>query len=118
MDQRADKYSWSSDVIHTRPTNKADFMLKENVLAHTVCQFYSSLRKNSPPNATTQSADYHVGETVIFKGDSHPLSAHVGVITGVCGIVAEPGSPVKGERKRIKIHRFLRVEMVDGVLVS
>lgn len=115
MEQRPDKYSWSSDVLYTRPTDEADFMLHENVLDRTVCQFYSGFRTNPPPNTPTKIAKYHVGDTVIFEGDSCPLSAGVGVITGVYGIVAEPGSPDQGERKRVEIHRFVRDVMIDGI---
>lgn len=118
VDQRPEKYSWSSDVIYRRSTNQGDFMPQENVLARSVCEFHSGFRTNPPPNTTTKSAQYHVGSTVVFEGDSYPLSASVGVIIAMYGIVAQAGNPNKGERKRVKIHRFVRFGMIDGVQVS
>ena len=86
-----------------------DFTLQEVPLEKSICRFYSGFWVDSLVEAVS-GVLYRVGDTVTFEGDSDEISANVGVIVGIYGIIADPeaSQASSGERKRVKIHRFLR----------
>ncbi|KAF7986335.1 hypothetical protein HWV62_35320 [Athelia sp. TMB] len=103
------KYSWDSDCLDMRRGLRDDFTLQEAPLEKSICRFYSGFWADSLVEAVS-GVLYRVGDTVTFQGDSDEISANVGVIVGIYGIIADPDAcqTSAGERKRVKIHRFVR----------
>lgn len=114
------KYSWDSDCLDMRRGLRDDFTLQEAPLEKSICRFYSGFWADSLVEAVS-GVLYRVGDTVTFQGDSDEISANVGVIVGIYGIIADPDAcqTSAGERKRVKIHRFVRASgKRNGIPVS